>query len=149
MHRVSGYLAVGLLVAGAGVCFGQTTQQAGMQLVQRQAQAWEKHDPSLAVGDWLPGSVLSSPEGDTRVSEIPASMKSYFQDFGDLHITIKNVFVSADGNKMAVEWDWRMTRKKDAKHEISHDAIVVDLKGGKIASWREYYDPAASGEAKN
>ena len=148
MHRHFGYLALGLMFASTGVGFGQTALQSGKQLVERQAKAWEKQDPSLAIGDWLPGSILSSPEGDTKVSEIPASMKSYFQDFSDLHITIKNVFVSPDGNKMAVEWDWRMTRKKDAKHEISHDAILVDLKGGKIASWREYYDPAASGEAK-
>jgi ketosteroid isomerase-like protein len=57
-------------------------------------------------------------------------------------------FAAPDGKKVAIEWDWAITRKRDGNRGISHDAIMVDLKDGKIASWREYYDPAASGEAK-
>ena len=75
-------------------------------------------------------------------------LKGYFKDFTGLHVTLKNLIVSPDGNKLALEWDWAITRRKDGKRAISHDAIMVDLKDGKIASWREYYDPAASGEAK-
>ncbi len=63
-------------------------------------------------------------------------------------MTIKNVFASPDGKKAAIEWDWAVTRKKDGKRGTSHDAIIVDLVGGKIASWREYYDPASSVEGK-
>jgi ketosteroid isomerase-like protein len=118
------------------------------QLVERQAHAWEKQDFTLAAGDWLPTAVLMSPEGNTPALGMPASMKDYFKDFADLHVTLKNLIVSPDGNKLALEWDWAITRKKDGKRGISHDAIMVDLKDGKIASWREYYDPAASGEAK-
>lgn len=123
-------------------------QDSARQLVERQARAWEKQDFTLAAADWLPTAVLSSPEGNTPAPEMVASMRDYFSHFTDLHITLKNLIVSPDGNKLALEWDWAITRKRDGQRGISHDAIMVDLKDGKIASWREYYDPAASGEAK-
>jgi ketosteroid isomerase-like protein len=126
---------------------GLAQQTAARQLVERQARAWEKQDFALAASDWLPTAVLMSPEGNTPAPQMAASMKDYFKDFSDLHVTIKNVFASPDGKKLAIEWDWAITRKKDGKRGVSHDAIIVDLQGGKIASWREYYDPAASGEA--
>jgi ketosteroid isomerase-like protein len=126
---------------------GQTQQTAARQLVERQARAWEKQDFTLAASDWLPTAVLMSPEGSTPATQMAASMKDYFKDFSDLHVTIKNVFASPDGKKVAIEWDWAITRRKTGKRGVSHDAIIVDLQGGKIASWREYYDPAASGEA--
>jgi ketosteroid isomerase-like protein len=145
LKRTKYFLFVALLLTAA---FGVAEQTAARQLVERQASAWEKQDFSLAASDWLPTAVLRSPEGNTPANQMPASMKDYFKDFSDLHVTIKNVFASPDGKKLAIEWDWAITRKKDGKRGVSHDAIIVDLLGGKIASWREYYDPAASGEAK-
>jgi ketosteroid isomerase-like protein len=144
LKRTKYFLLAALLLPSA---FGLAQQTAARQLVERQARAWEKHDFSLAASDWLPTAALISPEGNTPAAQMPASMKDYFKDFSDLHVTIKNVFVSPDGKKLAIEWDWAITRKKDGKRGVSHDAIIVDLLGGKIASWREYYDPAASGEA--
>jgi ketosteroid isomerase-like protein len=127
---------------------GMAQQSSARQLVERQARAWEKEDFALAKSDWLPTAVLMSPEGNTPAAEMPASMKDYFKDFTDLHVTIKNVFASPDGKKLGIEWDWAVTRKKDGKRGTSHDAIIVDLVDGKIASWREYYDPASSVEGK-
>jgi uncharacterized protein (TIGR02246 family) len=127
---------------------GMAQQTSVRQLVERQARAWEKQDFSLAASDWLPSAVLISPEGNTPAGEMPASMRDYFKDFDDLHVKIKNVFASPDGKKVAIEWDWAVTRKKDGKRGTSHDAILVDLVGGKIASWREYYDPTSSVEGK-
>jgi len=144
VNRTKSLFLAALLLTSA---LGMAQQSSARQLVERQARAWEKQDFSLAASDWLPTAVLMSPEGNTPAAQMPASMKDYFKDFGDLHVTIKNVFASPDGNKLAIEWDWAITRKKDGKRGISHDAIIVDLVGGKIASWREYYDPAASGEA--
>ena len=127
---------------------GMAQQESARALVERQARAWEKQDFTIAASDWLSTAVLTSPEGNTAAGDMPASMKDYFKDFGDLRVTIKNVFASPDGKKVAIEWDWAITRKRDGNRAVSHDAIMVDLKDGKIASWREYYDPAASGEAK-
>jgi ketosteroid isomerase-like protein len=144
VNRTKYFLLAALLLMPA---LGVAQQSSVRQLVERQARAWEKQDFSLAASDWLPTAVLTSPEGNTPAAQMPASMKDYFKDFSDLHVTIKNVFASPDGKKLAIEWDWAITRKKDGKRGVSHDAIIVDLLGGKIASWREYYDPAASGEA--
>jgi ketosteroid isomerase-like protein len=144
LKRTKYFLLAALLLMST---FALAQQTAARQLVERQARAWEKQDFTLAASDWLPAAVLMSPEGNTPAGQMPASMKDYFKDFSDLHVTIKNLFVSPDGKKLAIEWDWAITRKKDGKRGVSHDAIIVDLTGGKIASWREYYDPAASGEA--
>ena len=144
MKQTKNFFLLALLFTSA---LGLAQQTAARQLVERQARAWEKQDFTLAASDWLPTAVLMSPEGNTPAAQMPAAMKDYFKDFSDLHVTIKNVFTSSDGKKLAIEWDWAITRKKDGKRGVSHDAIIVDLQGGKIASWREYYDPAASGEA--
>jgi ketosteroid isomerase-like protein len=144
VNRTKYFLLAALLLTSAQ---GVAQQSSARQLVERQARAWEKQDFSLAASDWLPTAAFMSPEGNTAAAQMPASMKDYFKDFSDLHVTIKNVFASPDGKKLAIEWDWAITRKKDGKRGVSHDAIIVDLLGGKIASWREYYDPAASGEA--
>ncbi len=144
MKRSASLILVALLCAGAQVA---TAQDSARQLVERQARAWEKQDFNLAASDWLPTAVLTSPEGNTPAPQMATSMRDYFKDFTGLKVTIKNVFTSADGKKLAIEWDWAITRKRDGKRGVSHDAIMVDLKDGKIASWREYYDPAASGEA--
>lgn len=145
MKRTKNFLLLALLFTSA---LSLAQQTAARQLVERQARAWEKQDFTLAASDWLPTGILISPEGNTPVAEMPASMKDYFKDFADLQVTIKNVFASPDGKKVAIEWDWAVTRKKDGKRGTSHDAIIVDLVGGKIASWREYYDPASSVEGK-
>jgi ketosteroid isomerase-like protein len=144
VNRTKYFLLAALLLTSAQ---GVAQQSSARQLVERQARAWEEQDFSLAASDWLPTAVLMSPEGNTPAAQMPVSMKVYFKDFSDLHVTIRNVFASPDGKKLAIEWDWAITRKKDGKRGVSHDAIIVDLLGGKIASWREYYDPAASGEA--
>jgi ketosteroid isomerase-like protein len=144
VNRTKYFLLAAMLLTSA---LGVAQQSAVRLLVERQARAWEKQDFTPAASDWLPTAVLMSPEGNTPAAQMPASMKDYFKDFSDLHVTIKNVFASPDGKKLAIEWDWAITRKKDGKRGVSHDAIIVDLLGGKIASWREYYDPAASGEA--
>jgi ketosteroid isomerase-like protein len=68
--------------------------------------------------------------------------------FRDLRVTVKNVFISNDGAKAAIEWDWDVTRRRDGARAVTHDAIVVDLVGGRIASWREYFDLGNSIDAK-
>src|SRR5271167_3767479 len=98
---------------------GLAQQTAARQLVERQARAWEKQDFTLAAADWLPTAVLMSPEGNTPAPELTKSMNDYFKDFTDLHVTLKNLIVSPDGNKLALEWDWAITRKRDGNRGIS------------------------------
>ena len=118
------------------------------ELVDRQAQAWEKHDFGIAAPDWLPSGELLSPGGRVPVEEVQTAMAGYFKQFRDLRITVKNVFISTDGAKAAIEWDWDVTRRRDGARAVTHDAIIVDLVGGRIASWREYFDLGNSIDAK-
>jgi ketosteroid isomerase-like protein len=118
------------------------------ELVDRQVQAWEKHDFEIAAPDWLPRGELISPGGRVTVEEMQTAMAGYFKQFRDLRVTVKNVFISTDGAKAAIEWDWDVTRRRDGARAVSHDAIIVDLVGGKIASWREYFDFGNSIDAK-
>ena len=118
------------------------------ELVDRQVQAWEKHDFGIAAPDWLPSGELISPGGHVPAEEMQAAMTGYFKHFSDLRVTVKNVFISTDGAKAAIEWAWDVTRRRDGARAVTHDAIIVDLVDGKIASWREYFDFSNSIDAK-
>ena len=118
------------------------------ELVDRQVQAWEKHDFGIAAPDWLPNGELISPGGHVPAEEMQTAMAGYFKHFSDLRVTVKNAFISTDGAEAAIEWDWEVTRRRDGARAVTHDAIIVDLVGGKIASWREYFDFGNSIDAK-
>ena len=69
-------------------------------------------------------------------------MAHFHELYVDLRIEIKNVFVSRDGGRIALEWDWEVSRRSDGARSVTNDAIIVDLVDDKIVSWREYFDPA-------
>ena len=117
-------------------------------ILVRQAQAWEKHDFSIAASDWLPNAELTSPGGHVKAKDLPSVIADYSRHFRDLHVKLNNVFLSGDGKQAAIEWDWDVTRIRDGKHGITHDAIVVTFEGSKIKSWREYFDLGNSVDAQ-
>lgn len=116
-------------------------------LVERQARAWELDDFDLAASDWLPDGILIAPGGEWPVSTLPQAMQDFHADFKDLTVNIKNIFSSGDGTRVAIEWDWAVTRRADGARSVTQDAIIVDLVEGKIKSWREYFDRSTSAEA--
>src|SRR5882672_9149455 len=63
------------------------------ELVDRQVQAWEKHDFGIAAPDWLKNGELISPGGHVPAEEMQTAMAAYFKHFSDLRITVKNVFI--------------------------------------------------------
>lgn len=116
-------------------------------LVERQAASWEQNNFALAENDWLPDGVLVSPAGKWFAHELRAAMTSFHQEYTDLLVTIKNVFATRDGSRLALEWDWTVTRKSDGLRGTTPDAIIAELVDGKIKSWREYFDLSSSVEA--
>ena len=108
-------------------------------LVNRQAQAWEKHDFAIAADDWLPNGELFFPGGHVVKKDMQRAIHDYFKNFTDLKVTLKEMFLSEDGTRLAIQWDWTVTRKRDRKRRTTRDAILVHLVGGKIASWNEYF----------
>ena len=108
-------------------------------LVKRQAQAWEKRDFAIAADDWLPNGELFSPGGRVVKKNMQSAMLDYFKNFTDLKVTVNEMFLSEDGTRLAIQWDWTVTRKRDRKRTTTHDAILVRLVRGKIATWNEYF----------
>lgn len=118
-------------------------------LVQRQARAWECNDFELAATDWLPDGVLIAPAGHFPYESLPDAMADFHRHYKDLVVDIKNVFASPDGSRVAIEWNWSVTRRADGARSLTEDAIIVDLIDGKIKSWREYFDLSTSVESPN
>jgi len=71
-------------------------------LVNRQVQAWEKHDFAIAADDWLPNGELFSPGGHVVKKDMPSAILDYFKNFTDLKVTVKEMFLSEDGTRLAV-----------------------------------------------
>jgi len=107
-------------------------------LVNRQVQAWEKHDFAIAADDWLPKGELFFPGGHVFKKDMQSAILDYFKKFTDLKIAVNEMFLSEDGTRLAIQWDWTVTRRRDLKRTTTHDAILVHLVRGKIASWNEY-----------
>jgi ketosteroid isomerase-like protein len=108
-------------------------------LVNRQVQAWEKHDFAIAADDWLPNGELFFPGGHVVKKDMQCAILDYFKNFTDLKVAVKEMFLSEDGTRLAIQWDWTVTRKRDRKRTTTQDAILVRLVGGKIATWNEYF----------
>jgi hypothetical protein len=117
-------------------------------LVERQAKSWEDNNFALAESDWLSDGVLVSPAGKWFAHELEAEMAKFHREYTDLVVTIKNVFATQDGSRLAVEWDWTVTRRADGMRGTTPDAIIAELVDGKIKSWREYFDLSSSVETK-
>lgn len=115
-------------------------------LVERQARSWEAGDFGLAADDWHAEGVLVSPGGLWRADKLEEEMAKFHRAYTDLKVSVKNIFATADGSKLAVEWDWTVTRRADGVRGTTPDAIVADLKEDKILSWREYFDLSGSVE---
>jgi ketosteroid isomerase-like protein len=108
-------------------------------LVNRQAQAWEKRDFAIAADDWLANGKLFYPEGRVLKKDMQRAMRDYFKNFTDLKITVNEMFLSQDETRLAIQWNWTVTRKRDRKRTTTNDAILVHLAGEKIATWSEYF----------
>lgn len=119
-----------------------------LELVRRQISFWETNsDESGGLADWLPEGVLTAPRGVYEESgSLPAVVDRWHEEFGDLRVELISMFGTADGRWLAIEWSWFVTRKSDGASGTTLDAIIVELRDGKIASWREYFDTFGSVE---
>ena len=115
-------------------------------LVERQARSWEDNNFGLAADDWHAEGVLVSPGGRWRADELKEEMAKFHRAYNDLEVNVKNLFATPDSSKLAVEWDWTVTRRADGVRGTTPDAIIADLQDGKILSWREYFDLSGSVE---
>ena len=135
-------------MTGSGRWPDPTSDDQHLALLGRQMALWsDNRDDVGALDDWAPEGVLTAPRG-VRVSrdELLGIIDGWHQLFTDLRIELASWFASADGSRLALEWEWHVTRRSDGERSITFDAIIVDLRGGKIVRWAEYFDTFGSVE---
>jgi hypothetical protein len=118
-----------------------------LAMLRRQALAWTIGDFSDAALDWHHDGALTAPGNRVPSAALASTIATFHRDYVDLVVTITNVFASADGRRIALEWLWEVSRRKDGARSITADAILIDLDAaGRILSWREYFDTASAVE---
>lgn len=130
--------------------FSRPTRAELEALVDRQARSWERNDFQLGASDWCEDGELTSPGGVFPIPALRQALSDFHRLYRDLEVRVSNVFFDhdlvADKTRLAVEWDWTVTRRADGLRGTTPDAIIADLEGGKIRSWREYFDLSQSVE---
>jgi uncharacterized protein (TIGR02246 family) len=116
------------------------SREEARALVERQARAWEEDkDLDAIAADFAPDGVLISPGGEWRGPDaIRAAAKGFFAGTSAVEVEVKRVL--SDGDASAVEWRW--TERRSGVSYTAEDAIVFELRDGRIVYWREYFDPA-------
>ena len=115
-------------------------------LIERQALSWIEGRFAPAAADWHPDGVLTAPGGArVTVEAMQGAMDAFHRDFRDLAITVTSALAAPGGRLAALEWLWEATRRSDGLRTATPDAIVVELDGGRIRWWREYFDTAPTG----
>jgi ketosteroid isomerase-like protein len=115
-------------------------------LIDLHARAFAACDWQAVAPYWHPEAVLESPGGAWPVAAMPTIMTDLDRSYSDIQIDVNNVFSSADGNQIALEWTYASTRRSDGARSSTPDAIIVELRDGLIVSWREYFDLSTSVE---
>ncbi|MEA5596229.1 SgcJ/EcaC family oxidoreductase [Rivularia sp. UHCC 0363] len=109
------------------------------ELLQRQAQAWETANSQAIIADFAENGVFIAPGTSLKGREdIKKAAEGYFKEFTDTKIKITRIITSE--KEGAIEWTWSDTNKKTGKKSQIDDAIIFEIKDGKIIYWREYFD---------
>ncbi len=108
-------------------------------IVERAKNAWVARDADALAQLFTPDAQLIVPgqrwQGQAKIREEVAKFSRLYTD---VQITIHRTIV--DGNHAAVEWHYEDTEKATGKRSQADDAIVIEVKNGRISYWREYFD---------
>lgn len=120
-------------------------------MLQRQMTLWvSNRDEVGALADWAPDGILTAPRGVLVArDELLGVIDGWHQLFTGLRVDLTSWFASSDGRRLALEWEWHVTRRNDGATSTTLDAIVVDLRDGRIVRWAEYFDTFGSVEFEN
>ena len=114
-------------------------RQEIIEMVERQARAWESQDVAGIINDFDRNAVfIAAGFRFDGQQEIAKAARDYFKQFHHTSVEIKRIVI--DGSQGAVEWDWRDRERKSNKEGFAEDAIIFELQNGKIVYWREYIE---------
>ena len=108
-------------------------------IVERAKNAWIDRDADALAQLFTPDAQLIVPsqrwQGQAQIRE---EIAKFARQYTDVRITIHRTIV--DGNQAAVEWHYEDTETATGKSSQADDAIVIEVKNGRISYWREYFD---------
>ena len=118
-------------------------------VVTRFLSAWSDREPARAAAEVTDDVVIIDPNGRvdgpaTLVEHIEAVLRRFDFDASSVHSCFVEGDLAADA-RMAFVFACRMNGRSSrlAGIETGFDsAVFVALRGGKIATWTEYWDPA-------
>ena len=114
-------------------------RQEIIEMVERQARAWESQDVAGIIDDFDRNAVFIAAgfrfDGQEQIAK---AARDYFKQFHHTSVEIKRIII--DGSQGAVEWDWRDRERQSNKEGFAEDAIIFELQDGKIVYWREYIE---------
>ncbi len=114
-------------------------QQDIRALIEQAKDAWVARNADALAQLFAPDGELIVPgqrwRGQARIRE---EISKFAQQYTDVSIEIRRVVV--DGNQAAVEWHYQDTEKATGKCNQADDAIVLEVKDGRLSYWREYFD---------
>ena len=111
--------------------------------LQGRARAWQIGDLEAIAAGYAPDVVLIAP-GGIRLEGLAALRENnarYFAEYTDIRVELTRVIL--DGDQGALQWTWSETRRADGQRRSVDDAIIFELRDGKIVYWHEYFDTAA------
>ena len=122
-------------------CATMHTRKQVLEIIHRQAKAWENADIEAIGADFADDAVLVVGKNVFNgKQEIKAIAQDYFNQFSDTQITIKRSIIDIENQRAAVEWDWQDKNRQNEELSYAEDAIILELKNNKITYWREYIE---------
>ena len=131
-------LCISIVLILAIGCSTKTENEETEKLVYAHAKAWETGDYGLIDGILHKDIIFAYPGRRMNKQETLKDFLDYNKSFENTKIYINRIIV--DGDDFAVEWQFASTNIKTAKRTAVSDAIIGNVRDGKIAVWKEYLD---------
>ena len=112
------------------------------ELVYKHAKAWETGDIEILSEILHEDVIFAYPGRRLNKQETLADLVDYNKSFKDTKIYISKII--ANGDDLAVEWQFASTSIKTGNRTAVSDAIIGNVKDGKIIVWKEYLDGRVS-----
>lgn len=107
-------------------------------LVRAHARAWETGDTLLAREILHEDARFAYPRRRVDVDTWIAELHAFHETARDVKVYIHRVLI--DGSQFAVEWQFASTDRSTGARTAVGDAIIGEVKDGRIVLWKEYLD---------
>ncbi len=116
------------------------TKKEATRLLRIYGKAWEKQDPDLILTLFSEDASYKDPEEPENFGH--EGIRKYWVskvqgEQSSIHFKLLHVW--ADGDTVIAEWDAEFTDTKSNSRIQMTEVAILQIKGGKFSSLREYY----------